>query len=88
MPRNDSALCERWLPGGLRREGSVDLMRFRRRAVSAAKSIINDGYEIAEVSKHLDAVHLMSYDLHGQWEQRTNHHAPLYANDSLSVDFG
>lgn len=57
-------------------------------AVSAAKSIIDDGYEIAEVSKHLDAVHLMSYDLHGHWEKKTNHHAPLYADDSLSVDFG
>ena len=59
-------------------------------AVSASKTVIDSGYDVGEVCQHLDAVHLMSYDLHGQWEQVTNHHSPLTGdhNDTLTTDFG
>ena len=58
-------------------------------AVSADKSTIENGYDVAEVCKHLDAVHLMCYDMHGSWEQAVNHHAKLYGDqgDELTVDF-
>ena len=30
-------------------------------------------------SRSLDAIHLMSYDLNGAWDNQTGHNAPLYA---------
>ena len=58
-------------------------------AVSAGKSTIDTGYDVGEICKHLDAVHLMCYDLHGSWEQRVDHHAKLLGDqgDQLTVDF-
>ena len=57
-------------------------------AVSAAASKTDAGYEVAEVSHLLDAVHLMTYDLHGSWESSVDHHATLYgeSGDGLTVD--
>ena len=57
-------------------------------AVSAAASKVDAGYEVAEVSQLLDAVHLMSYDMHGTWETSVDHHATLYGDpgDGLTVD--
>ena len=59
-------------------------------AVAAGKSKIDAGYDVPELSKYLDAIHLMTYDMHGSWESAVDHHAPLYsssASDELSVDF-
>lgn len=57
-------------------------------AVSASASKTDAGYEVAEVSQLLDAVHLMTYDLHGSWENSVDHHATLYGapGDGLTVD--
>ena len=57
-------------------------------AVSASASKVDAGYEVVEVSHLLDAVHLMSYDLHGSWESSVDHHATLYgeSGDALTVD--
>ena len=57
-------------------------------AVSASKSVTDAGYDVPEISAALDAIHLMSYDLHGSWESQVNHHAPLYGSqgDDLTVD--
>jgi hypothetical protein len=55
-----------------------------------SKSVIDAGYDVPALSQNLDAIHLMSYDLHGSWESTVNHHAPLYsstAGDQLTVDF-
>ncbi|MCX7745711.1 MAG: glycosyl hydrolase family 18 protein [Clostridia bacterium] len=30
--------------------------------------------------EYLDFINLMTYDIHGAWENKTNHHAPLYKN--------
>ena len=58
-------------------------------AVSAAASKIDAGYEVSELAELLDAVHLMTYDLHGSWENMVGHHAPLYGEegDKLTVDY-
>lgn len=56
-------------------------------AVSAGVSTIESGYEIPQISQHLDFINLMAYDLHGSWESFTGFNAPLYANDQLNVDF-
>ena len=37
-----------------------------------------DAIEVDRIHPHLDAINLMSYDLHGPWEQRTNFHAALH----------
>ncbi|XP_057303738.1 chitinase-3-like protein 1 [Hydractinia symbiolongicarpus] len=43
-------------------------------AVAAGVSSATTSYEIYEISKHLDFINLMSYDLHGSWESSTGHH--------------
>ena len=58
-------------------------------AVPANKEIIDQGYEVAEISNHLDAVHLMAYDMHSSGDTTVLHHAPLYGpdGDTLTVDY-
>lgn len=46
-------------------------------AVGAAISTINKGYDIPEISRHLDYIHVMGYDYHGSWEGQVGHNAPL-----------
>ena len=54
-----------------------------------SKYIIQDGYEISKISGYLDAIHLMSYDMHGSWEPSVTHHSPLFGSDgdALTTDF-
>lgn len=47
-------------------------------AVAAAESSASISYNIPEISKYLDFINLMTYDLHGPWESKTGHNAPLY----------
>ncbi|XP_032672455.1 probable chitinase 2 [Odontomachus brunneus] len=55
-------------------------------AISAMKETINLGYNIAEISKNVDYIHVMSFDYHGSWNQKVLPHAPLQAKDGLSVE--
>ena len=57
-------------------------------AVAAAESSASQSYNIPEMSKHLDFINLMAYDLHGVWEGKTGMNAGLYprqAGDKLNV---
>ncbi|XP_078098076.1 acidic mammalian chitinase-like [Mustelus asterias] len=47
-------------------------------AVAAGKQTIDAGYEIAEISKFLDFICVMTYDFHGAWDDVTGHNSPLY----------
>ena len=38
-----------------------------------------------EYSKYLDALNLMTYDMHGAFESNTGHQAPLYANMNCGI---
>ncbi|XP_067913820.1 acidic mammalian chitinase-like [Heterodontus francisci] len=63
-------------------------------AVAAGKPSIDAGYEIAEISKYLDFICVMTYDFHGTWERVTGHNSPLYSGPAdrgvmiyFNVDF-
>ncbi|MCI3751418.1 glycosyl hydrolase family 18 protein [Escherichia coli] len=63
-------------------------------AVSAGKATIDPAYNVPELSKSLDLINVMTYDLHGAWDDYTHHQSGLYAhpldegdNAFLNVDF-
>lgn len=47
-------------------------------AVGASAATLALSYDVPEMSKYLDFINLMSYDLHGPWEHFTGINAPLY----------
>lgn len=57
-------------------------------AVSAYEHIVTKAYEISKLSEILDALHLMTYDLHGAWETKVGHHTSMDGSDLLSVPHG
>ena len=54
-------------------------------AISADKNTINDAYDIPEISKYLDFIHVMAYDYHGAWDKWVLPNAPLKCSDKLCV---
>jgi len=46
-------------------------------AVGATKEIAETSYDLPELNRLLDQIHLMCYDYHGTWDKRTNHNAPF-----------
>lgn len=46
-------------------------------AIGAAPGTIDAAYNVADMYEHLDLVHVMNYDYHGSWDQKTGHNAPL-----------
>lgn len=55
-------------------------------AVGATQSRGDTSYDIPGVARNVDFINLMTYDLHGSWDQKTGNNAPLFANDQLNVD--
>ena len=51
-------------------------------AVGASVTTINN-IETDKYHKYLDFINIMSYDLHGAWENKTNHQSPLYSNPGI-----
>uniref|UniRef100_A0A1A9WKD4 chitinase n=1 Tax=Glossina brevipalpis TaxID=37001 RepID=A0A1A9WKD4_9MUSC len=47
-------------------------------AISGYKEIITEAYELADLSKLVDYLTVMTYDYHGAWEGQTGHVSPLY----------
>lgn len=50
-------------------------------AVPAGKFNIDRGFDIPFISKLMDFITVMTYDLHGSWEKYTGHHSAMYAGD-------
>jgi len=59
-------------------------------AIGAAKKVIDEAYDVRQISRYLDYLHIMCYDYHGSWDQRVGYNAPLSApaDDPLSVVSG
>ncbi|XP_049812473.1 chitinase-3-like protein 1 [Schistocerca nitens] len=55
-------------------------------AVGAARNLIGTGYDVPQLSKYLDFINLMAYDLHGSWDQKTGQNAPLYASSADTTE--
>lgn len=55
-------------------------------AISANKNIINKGYDLPELSKLLDHIHVMTYDYHGSWDKKVLPNAPLRSKDGSDVE--
>ncbi|XP_075396653.1 chitinase-3-like protein 1 [Tenrec ecaudatus] len=50
-------------------------------AMSAGRINLDLGYDIPQVSQHLDFINLMTYDFHGAWQGTTGHHSRLYRSN-------
>jgi len=48
-------------------------------AVPPSIDRIDDGYDVARLSKAFDFINVMTYDMHGEWENYVDHHAPFKA---------
>ncbi|XP_069116473.1 chitinase-3-like protein 1 [Argopecten irradians] len=53
-------------------------------AVGAAKKVIDASYEVPTITRYVDFINLMSYDLHGSWVMETGHHSLLYGREYTS----
>ena len=63
-------------------------------AIGAAAPTIDVAYDIPQMYKYLDYVHIMCYDYHGKWDRKTGHNAPMFARPNergqdifLNVDY-
>ncbi|KAE8573974.1 Putative chitinase [Halyomorpha halys] len=57
-------------------------------AVSPAKTVIDNGYDVKVLSDKLDWIAVMCYDYHGQWDKRTGHVAPIQGADKKKLVMG
>lgn len=49
--------------------------------LSGYKDIIDNAYDLAELSKYVEYFTVMTYDYHGSWERKLGHVSPLYYRD-------
>ena len=60
-------------------------------AVAAGKWTAEKAYDVPKISAALDFIHLMSYDLHGSWENTIGHHsqfvAPAHEDEAFGVEY-
>ena len=48
---------------------------------------MDEGYAVAKIANDLDFINVMTYDLHGDWDNFADHHAPLNARDHDGWEF-
>ncbi|CAG5135461.1 unnamed protein product, partial [Candidula unifasciata] len=55
-------------------------------AVPAGKENIDNGYEVQKLANVVDFISIMSYDLHGAWENYLGFNSPLYPYPTENTD--
>ncbi|XP_034550755.1 chitinase-3-like protein 1 [Notolabrus celidotus] len=55
-------------------------------SVSAERSTIDASYEVEQISMQLDFINVLTFDLHGPWEEVTGHHSPLFPGSEETGD--
>ncbi|CAG9764757.1 unnamed protein product [Ceutorhynchus assimilis] len=56
-------------------------------AFGAGKDTIDVAYDVEGLAIYLDFIHMMCYDYHGAWDQKTGANAPLKSSDVLNVEY-
>ncbi len=56
-------------------------------AVPSANFRVTEGYDVPRISKALDLINVMTYDLRGPWDNEADHHAPLNGRDHDNFAF-
>ncbi|MBN9141764.1 MAG: chitinase C-terminal domain-containing protein [Micrococcales bacterium] len=64
----------------LDRAGAADGRHYLLTVAAPASGWLLRGMEVMQVTQYLDYVNIMSYDLHGSWNQYVGGNAPLYDN--------
>lgn len=64
--------------------GKIDKKDYLLSFAGAAGSWYVNNIELEKVSKYVDYANLMTYDIHGTWEQYTGFNAPLYGDYKTS----
>jgi len=54
-------------------------------AVGVGKATADAAYDIPGLSKNLDFINLMTYDMHGGWDGETGHNSPLVSGNGWST---
>ncbi len=67
--------------------GILDNRHYLLTIAGGADSSYINNLELPELSRYLDYINLMTYDLHGTWDSRTDLLAPLYDNDDPSPQY-
>lgn len=49
--------------------------------------MIDEAYDIQQLSKYLDFLHIMCYDYGGAWDKRVTANAPLKSSDMMNVEY-
>ncbi|XP_049852515.1 acidic mammalian chitinase-like [Schistocerca gregaria] len=57
---------------------------FLTAAVASAPESVDLSYDVPSLSKYLDRIHVMTYDLHGPWDGVTGINAPMYGSSVYS----
>ena len=48
---------------------------------------MNKAYDIQNISRYVDYIHVMAHDYHGYWEGTTGHNAPMRLTLTNATDF-
>ncbi|KAJ6643690.1 putative chitinase 2 [Pseudolycoriella hygida] len=55
-------------------------------AIGASIKVIDEAYNVRELSKYLDFLHIMCYDYGGSWDKKITANAPLHSDNELNVE--
>ncbi|XP_076292557.1 putative chitinase 2 [Lasioglossum baleicum] len=54
-------------------------------AIVSNRGMLDNGYDIPEISKYLDHIYVMAYDYHGTWDRKVLPNSPLNSQDGADV---